>query len=872
MSTAPLADRARFASPRALRRRGAGPALIHRGRVIDHAELADRVEERAAELGDGRRVVMIAGASRPELVITHLAALSAGHVSWPVPSVEGAGALIDRFAPDVLVAPDGDGIALEHRSARPGHRLHPDLAMLMGTSGSTGAPRLVRLSHDNLQANAEAIAAYLALGRSDRAITSLPLHYCYGLSVLHSHLVAGGALVLTERSVSDPAFWGLVRTHRVTGLAGVPHTFALLERAGFAEMHLPSLRYVTQAGGRMDPERVRRYAGLGARRGWELVVMYGQTEATARMAYLPPALAAEHPQCIGVPIPGGELDLRPVPEAGPGVGELVYRGPNVMMGYAERAADLASGAELDELATGDLARRTDGGLYEIVGRRSRFVKLYGLRVDLGQVERLLADDGVEAVCTGDDERLAIAVTGGACPAAAACAVAERLGIPVWRIAARHHEEIPRLPSGKPDYRAVAASAEPVAEDPAAASPAAAPARVPRRRRRPESVAAVYAAALGRAAVGDDDTFAGLGGDSLTYVEVSLALEELLGALPGDWTTATVAELEARRVPARAARRLARVETGVLLRAAAILLVLASHMTDVVPAGGAHLLLGIAGYQFARLTLSGSGAPARLRRALATIARIAVPASLWIAGVVAVAGGYSLGTILLVNNYTGDASFSNGRWHYWFIEALVQMLLVAALLFAVPAARRWEARAPFAFVAALLAPALLLRFEVIALGEPTRAIFQPHAVVWLFLLGWAVHRATTPARRVAVSAALLAATPGFFGDPVREAVVAGGLLALLWAGSVPVPRALVRPVGLVASASLFIYLTHWQVWPALPDGMPVPAMMAACVAAGVAAWAAARWAERAGRGAVAALRAAGPAVRWNVGAARAVERR
>ena len=245
------------------------------------------------------------------------------------------------MGPDVIV---GDG---DIRERRPGtaHDLHPDLALLLSTSGSTGSPKLVRLSHDNLRCNAASIADYLGLTPDDRAITSLPMHYCYGLSVVHSHLLVGAGLVLTDLSVVDECFWRLAEDAGATSFAGVPYTFEQLERSGFTERALPSLRYVTQAGGRMAPERVGRWRDHGRRSGWDLVVMYGQTEATARMAWLPPDRADAHPEAVGIPIPGGSFRLEPVDEVDePGVGELVYAGPNVMQGYAVSAADLARGS------------------------------------------------------------------------------------------------------------------------------------------------------------------------------------------------------------------------------------------------------------------------------------------------------------------------------------------------------------------------------------------------------------------------------------------------------------------------------------------------------------------------------------------------
>ncbi len=266
---------------------------------------------------------------------------------------------------DAIVGVDDDGLRIEHRPGVPSRQLHPDLALLLSTSGSTGAPKLVRLSHANLLSNARAIAGYLALTPADRGITSLPLHYCYGLSVLHSHLVAGAGVVMTSASVVDPCFAAAMGDGRVTNLAGVPHSFELLERAGPDVVHVPSLRFVTQAGGRMRAERVRAWAERCRQWDAAFFVMYGQTEATARMAYLPPALATEHPQAIGRAIPGGHLELRPVDGAPAGVGELVYRGPNVMLGYATDQSELALGATVDELATGDMAR------YDADGRRLR---------------------------------------------------------------------------------------------------------------------------------------------------------------------------------------------------------------------------------------------------------------------------------------------------------------------------------------------------------------------------------------------------------------------------------------------------------------------------------------------------------------------
>jgi acyl-CoA synthetase (AMP-forming)/AMP-acid ligase II len=835
---------------------GDRPAVVTADEEITYRDLAARVGERTASLGEGRRLVLIAGGNHLETLVTYLAALAGGHVAWLVPEAYGprAASLVCAFEPDVVVARGAGGVHVQERRSGSAHRLHPDLALLLGTSGSTGAPKLVRLSYENLRCNAEAIALSLGITASERAVTSLPMHYCYGLSVVNSHLARGAALVLTDRSVTDPAFWDLLRDRGGTSFAGVPHTFELLDRVGFPEMDLPSLRYVTQAGGRLAPETVRRYADLGARRGWRLVVMYGQTEATARMACLPPCLVAQHPDCIGLPIPGGSLEIRPVAEAEGDVGELVYRGPNVMLGYAESPEDLALGRVVHELCTGDLGRRTPEGLYQVVGRRSRFLKLFGLRIDLQEVERILEESGVQGVCAGSDERLVVAVTDGADAAAVAQLVAGRLGLPRGSVAARSVEDVPRLPSGKPDYEAVARLAGADRVERASAGAAAGS-----RAGAQAAVAEAFREVLGREA-GAEDTFSGLGGDSLSYVEMSLALEERLGHLPRGWADMTVRELANLTRPRR---RATQVETSVVLRAAAISLVVASHMTAFWPAGGAHLLLAIAGYNFARFQLSATRRR-WLPASLGAIARIAVPASAWIGLWALLAGGYSLGTVLLVNNYTGAPDLSGGQWHYWFLEALVQILAVLTVLLSIGRLRRLESRHPLGAVLVLLGLALASRFVLAGLGQGETAIFRPHAVAWLFLVGWAAHRAATPAQRLMVSAAVLACTPGFFDEVARTGIVAGGALLLVWIPVLAVPRPLTRVVGAVAAASLYIYLTHWKVWPALAELLPIEIAFAATIAAGIAAWALADRATRlalraweAGRFGRGARRAPGP---------------
>jgi acyl-CoA synthetase (AMP-forming)/AMP-acid ligase II len=751
------------------------------GTRITYRGLDDRVSDVAERLGPVRRLVFLAAANDVESVVAYLAALRGRH---PVllTGHDQLAALAEVYDPDVVV----DG-GWDERRPGTAHELHPDLALLLSTSGTTGSPKLVRLSADNLAANAAAIAEYLDIRSTDRPITSLPMHYCYGLSVLNSNLLRGAGLVLTDRSVVDPAFWTVVRDHHVTSLHGVPHTFDLLDTVGFDRMDLPGLRYVTQAGGRLDPAAVVRYAELGERRGWRFFVMYGQTEATARMAYLPPELARTHPSAIGIPVPGGDFDLVD--------GELVYRGPNVMLGYATGPEDLALGRTTVDLPTGDLGRRTPDGLYEVVGRKRRFVKPFGLRVDLDQVERVLADDGIDAAATGTDDVLVVAVRGGARRAGAL--VRTRFGLPATMVRVA---EFPRLPNGKVDYRALADLGR--ADAPTA------------------SVRETFAAVLGLRDVPGDATFVSLGGDSLNYVRMSVALERLLGHLPDGWQNTPVAELEERRRPPRLVPAM---ETDIVLRALAIVLIVGSHIRFFGLEGGAHLLLAIAGWNFARFVLPGG--PGRILRATAVIA---APAVAWLAYRAFVTDDVTLVNVVLVNNFA-----RTGAVGYWFIEVLVHTLLVLAAVFAIPAVRRAEQT--HAFTVALAALVVLSSLRL-ATGDTTlERTMTTLGAAWFVALGWLLQRADTPARKLVAGGLALAVVPFAFGDLDRRIIVTAGLVLLLTVPRLPVPRPAVPVVSAVASASLGIYLTHYAVFPALQPHLPPVLVVVLSIAAGVVAW-------------------------------------
>lgn len=295
--------------------------------------------------------------------------------------------------------------------------LNDDLCLLLTTSGSTGSPKFVRQSYTNVYANAKSIVEYLELNSSERPITTLPMNYTYGLSIINSHLMVGATILVTDKGLMQKEFWTFFKEQNATSFGGVPYTYEMLNRLRFYRMDLPSLRYMTQAGGKITEELHRKFAEYAASNGKKFIVMYGQCEATARMGYLPADKSLEKCGSMGIAIPGGKFKLIDsdgnVIEEPHLTGELVYEGENVTLGYAENVSDLAKGDERKGiLYTGDMAETDEDGYYYIVGRKKRFLKIYGNRVNLDEIDRMLKGhfDNIDVASAGVDDHMYIFVT------------------------------------------------------------------------------------------------------------------------------------------------------------------------------------------------------------------------------------------------------------------------------------------------------------------------------------------------------------------------------------------------------------------------------------------------------------------------------
>ncbi len=447
--------------------------IVHRGRRCSYGEIRSKADCLAAFLADGivtpgDRVGVLLENS-PEYVVSYFAILKAGGVVVPMNASvppRGLRILLGDSAPKAVIvkATDVDkvldispdvpslrhvlSLATKTGAADAGHartRAKPpgnvrvidagelmssagerrvpyagvdsgidSLAMIIYTSGTTGAPKGVMLTHRNLCANARSIVQYLRLTADDRVMVVLPFFYSYGNSLLTTHAMAGGTLVLENTMMYPNVVLDMMGSERVTGFSGVPSTYAiLLNKTNLRTRCFPALRYVTQAGGAMSPRHARELKEILP--NVDVFIMYGQTEASARLSYLEPGAVLRKAGSIGKAIPGVTLTL--VGEGGrivgPGeTGEIVAKGENIMLGYWEKRDETEMVLREDGLHTGDFARSDEEGFLYIVGRRTDMIKSGAHRISAKEIEEILLEIpqvGEAAVIGVEDEILGEAI-------------------------------------------------------------------------------------------------------------------------------------------------------------------------------------------------------------------------------------------------------------------------------------------------------------------------------------------------------------------------------------------------------------------------------------------------------------------------------
>lgn len=337
-------------------------------------------------------------------------------------------------------------------------KMHPDLSMLMTTSGTTGSPKLVRHKYGNIESNAKNVATVFGWTENERGIIDLPMQYTMGLNVINSHLYAGATVLLVEANLMSPKYWSFIKEQKGSNFTGVPFSYEILNRLRFQRMDLPYLTTLAEGGGKLSDTLFKTFADYAEEKGKRFFATFGTTETSARLAFLPPEQATTHIGSIGRAIPEGKLVL--VDDNGQEIteadveGELRYEGPNVTMGYGTCIEDLTKGDEFCGVyETGDIAKMDADGFFYIVGRKKRFLKLFGLRVSLDQSERIIASEyDIECACMGDDTKMRIYITREGLKNEVRQFIADKTGLKTTCFEVIVIDSIPHFESGKINYR------------------------------------------------------------------------------------------------------------------------------------------------------------------------------------------------------------------------------------------------------------------------------------------------------------------------------------------------------------------------------------------------------------------------------------
>ena len=279
-------------------------------------------------------------------------------------------------------------------------KLNKSIALLLSTSGTTGSQKFVKLSYKNIKDNTNNIIKYLKINNKDSCITTMPFAYSYGLSVINTHLKKNCSIILTEKSIFDKIFWERYNLYKVTNLNGVPIFFELLKKLGMQRIINQNLRFITQAGGKMEEELANLMIKFCNDNHIKLITMYGQTEASPRISYLKSKFLKSKFPSIGKPIPGGKIKIIK--------NEIVYYGNNIFGGYSSNIQDLKIFKNNKSLKTGDIGYVDKDGFVYITGRKKRIVKINGYRLSLDEIQNNIFNDlNIKIACVETDNKLKI---------------------------------------------------------------------------------------------------------------------------------------------------------------------------------------------------------------------------------------------------------------------------------------------------------------------------------------------------------------------------------------------------------------------------------------------------------------------------------
>lgn len=703
------------------------PALYENEREvpITYAEIRRRISFFSKKFPPFKSLFIIEASVCVEFIVAYLAAIESGHSVILVSdgATDYTNKLIRLYNPNFTYTFLNGKWTLSFIN-RNALLLNESLAVLLSTSGSSGDPKLVMLSKENIISNARSISTYLNLTSKEKAMTSLPFHYSYGLSVLNSHLFSGASIVLNESSVIEEGFWVSFRKHSCTSFAGVPYTYELLKKNGFLKESFPSLRYFTQAGGKLPLDLASEFCSYAKENSKKFYIMYGQTEATARMAYLPLDKLEKHADCIGIAIPDGKLKIIAEGEevSVNQVGELVYTGPNVMMGYASGVDDLAKDEKIEELYTGDLAVKTDNGLFKVVGRKKRFIKLFGLRISLDEVDSILSEKKLVAYVVGSDDYLACFTTRHEDESKIKKVIIEKLKLPEHSLVVSHLAKVPLLSSGKVDVVTLKNTANTLYEAKSLGGKS--------------NVIEIFESVFNQFNISEKDSFVSLSGDSLSYVTMSMHLEKYLGYLPDNWQLISINKLNL--LPVSKNIKKTKISTEVLIRTIAILGVVVTHAHLLPLHGSAILMLMLAGFSLSRFRMNQLMEGDVLGVVLPIVRNVIIPFYILTLIFFIYKNDIHWPTLLLVSNITGGYlnDVSSFLTPFWFIAVYFQIILILCILFYIKPIRNLYKKNDFIFSICLLVLSFLLKIvadEVFV----THGILthQVYSLIFVFLIGF-----------------------------------------------------------------------------------------------------------------------------------------
>lgn len=445
------------------------------GQTITYATLKENVDDFSSCLSRAPAVAIITCRNVVEALVAYLSFIDCGIVPILLPSKPSYSILqkyVFLYKPEYLFLDFKLEIEFYHEIEQRGqfllyaldstfqrNSINPNLKILLTTSGSTGNPKLVRLSDNNLRINCEMIHRSLPMKNEDIAITTLPFNYSYGLSIINTHFLKGATVQLNEYSVVQRQFWELLIKSKATTFGGVPFLYQQIAQVGFDKLANTRLRYLTQAGGKMPTQILNEIYRVCEENTIDFFVMYGQTEATARMSVLHPVDAKKRVGSIGKAIYPGTFSLVQTEDdlhiQGYKVGELEFCGGSVALGYATTSQDLNIGDEwCGILNTGDLAYADEDGFVYLVGRISRFSKIRGVRISLDDLESRLLQFGKMIFALEVGEVIFLVSTEVITKSQLKEALNGTIGIRPSDFELMRLDSIPRTAAGKIDYNAM----------------------------------------------------------------------------------------------------------------------------------------------------------------------------------------------------------------------------------------------------------------------------------------------------------------------------------------------------------------------------------------------------------------------------------